>query len=99
MNLGLIWESAWKVLAVGMLLGAGLPGVFALGVRAMAYGLAGDAEEDPNARPHPIGRALGILCFALVALAVLSGIAIIVASGFGKQVSFEHIYPTIVSKG
>ena len=34
----------------------------------------------------------------MVALAVVVGITIIVAAGFGKVVSFEHIYPTIVPK-
>ena len=34
----------------------------------------------------------------MVLLGVALGITIIVASGFGKAVSFDHIYPTIVSK-
>ena len=34
----------------------------------------------------------------MVVLGVALGITIIVASGFGKAVSFEHVYPTIVSK-
>lgn len=97
-NLGLLFDAAWKVLAVGLLLGAGLPALFALGVRSMAYGVGGAAEIDTTAAPHPVGRALGILCFALVAAAVLLGITIIVASGFGKSVSFEHILPVLVDK-
>ena len=99
MNLGIITDAAWKVLAWGLVLGAGLPALFAVGIKAMAYGIGGDAEVDTTARPHPIGRVIGILCFTLVALAVVIGITIIVASGFGKAVSFEHIYPTIVNKG
>ncbi|MCG7320304.1 MULTISPECIES: hypothetical protein [Arsenicicoccus] len=97
-NLGLLFDAAWKVLAVGLLLGAGLPALFALGIRSMAYGVGGAAEIDTTASPHPVGRALGILCFALVAAAVLLGITIIVASGFGKSVSFEHIFPVLVDK-
>ena len=97
-NLGLLFDAAWKVLAVGLLLGAGLPALFALGIRYMAYGVGGAAEIDTTASPHPVGRALGILCFALVAAAVLLGITIIVASGFGKSVSFEHIFPVLVDK-
>ena len=34
----------------------------------------------------------------MVLLGVALGITIIVASGFGKAVSFDHIYPTIVGK-
>ena len=97
-NLGLLFDAAWKVLAVGLLLGAGLPALFALGIRSMAYGVGGAAEIDTTASPHPVGRALGILCFALVAAAVLLGITIIVASGFAKSVSFEHIFPVLVDK-
>ena len=97
-NLGFALDGAWRVLLAGLLLGAGLPAVFALGVRAMAYGQGGAAETDPAARPHPAGRALGTLCFALVLIAVALGITFIVATGFGKQLSFEHIYPTLTDK-
>lgn len=97
-NLELLFDAVWKVLAVGLVLGAGLPAIFALGIKSMAYGLGGSAEIDATAKPHPVGRVVGILCFAVVAGAILTGITIIVASGFGKGVSFEHIYPTIVDK-
>jgi hypothetical protein len=33
-----------------------------------------------------------------VVLGVVLGITFIVATGFGKALSFEHVYPTIVSK-
>lgn len=96
-NLRLAGEGAWKVLAWGMALGAGIPLVFALGIRAMALGAGGDAETD-HAQPHPIGRLLAALLFALVIATVALGIAIIVASGLGKEVSFEHIIPTFADK-
>ncbi len=35
-TLKLVFEAAWHVLWVGVVLGAGLPTMFALGVRAMA---------------------------------------------------------------
>jgi hypothetical protein len=41
---------------------------------------------------------IGILCFAVVLAAVALGIIYIVASGFGKALSFDHIYPTLVDK-
>jgi len=101
-NLGFAFEGAWQVLAVGLILGAGLPTLFALGIRSLAYGAGGDAEvletgvSGPT--PHPIGTVLGWVLFAIVLLVVLLGITFIVASGFGKALSFEHIYPTIVNK-
>ncbi|WP_250037972.1 hypothetical protein [Paractinoplanes maris] len=96
-NLGFALEGAWKVLLAGLLLGAGLPAIFALGIRSMAFGAGGDAEVD-HAPPHPVGRIGAYLLFAVVLLAVVLGITFIVAGGFGKALSFEHIYPTIVDK-
>ena len=96
-NLTLALDGAWKVLLVSLVLGAGLPVVFAAGVRSMALGAGGAAEVD-HARPHPIGRVLAGVCFVVVLAGVALGITIVVASGFGKAVSFAHVYPTIVSK-
>ena len=101
-NLGFALEGAWQVLAAGLLLGAGLPALFALGIRSMAYGAGGDAEAHAagtaGPAPHHAGKVVGWLLFAVVVLAVLLGITFIVASGFGKAVSFDHVYPTIVDK-
>jgi hypothetical protein len=101
-NLGFALEGAWKVLAAGLILGAGLPVIFALGIRALAYGAGGDAEVHESGvtgpRPHPAGRVIGYLLFAVVVLGVLLGITFIVAGGFGKELSFEHVFPTIVDK-
>jgi hypothetical protein len=94
-------QAIWKILAIGLLLGAGLPALFAAGIRALAYGQGGAAEiqaAGTAAVPHPIGRAVAGLCFAIVIVAVVLGIVFIVASGFGKALSFEHIYPTIIDK-
>jgi hypothetical protein len=41
---------------------------------------------------------VGWLCFLIVVLGIVLGITYVVATGFGKTLSFEHIYPTIVSK-
>ena len=93
-NIQFALEGAWKVLLAGIILGAGLPALFALGIRSLAYGIGGDAEVD-HAQPHPIGKAL---CFTVVLLGVALGITIVAASGFGKAVSFENIIPTLVDK-
>ncbi len=95
--LTLLASAAWKVLAVSLVVGAGLPALFALGVRAMAYGVGGDAEVD-HASPHPAGKVLGIAIFAVVLAAIGTGIAIVVASGLGMTVSFEHVFPTFEPK-
>jgi hypothetical protein len=97
-NLGFALEAAWKVLVVGLVLGAGLPAVFAVGVRSMAWGAGGSAEVALESPPHAIGRAAAGLCFAVVLAGIALGLTIIIAAGQGKVVSFDHVYPTIVDK-
>lgn len=62
-------DAIWKVTAVGLVLGAGLPALFSLGVRAQASGRV----------------AWGYAAYAVVGLAVLTGIAGIVAHGLGVK--------------
>jgi hypothetical protein len=97
-NLGFALEGAWKVLFAGLVLGAGLPAVFALGIRSLAWGTGGAAEVDTSAQPHPLGRVLFGLCLLVVIAGIALGLTIIISTGFGKAVSFEHVYPTIVDK-
>lgn len=96
-NITLALDGVWKVLVIGLLLGAGLPALFAVGIKAMAAGAGGDAEVN-RATPNPLGRAVAIICFAVVIAVAAVGITYIVASGFGKTISFDHIYPRIVDK-
>jgi len=96
-NLALAADGAWKVLVASLVLGAGLPFVFALGVRARASA-AGARADGEHAERRPVGNVLFVLCLLVVLFGVALGITIVVASGFGKAVSFEHLYPTIVSK-
>lgn len=94
-------QALWRILVIGLVLGAGLPALFAAGVRAMAYGQGGDAEVHAvgaNPAPHPVGKLLAGLFFAIVLAAVALGIVFIVASGFGKVLSFEHVYPVLMDK-
>jgi hypothetical protein len=101
-NVGFALEAAWKVLLASVLLGAGLPLLFALGIRSLAYGAGGEAEVHESGvtgpSPRRAGTVVGWLLFAVVLAGVLLGITFIVAGGFGKALSFEHVYPTIVDK-
>jgi hypothetical protein len=101
-NFGFAVDGAWRVLIASLVLGAGLPVLFALGIRSLAWGAGGDAEVHESGvtgpTPHRLGTVLGWLLFAIVLAGVVLGITFIVASGFGKALSFEHILPTIVDK-
>lgn len=96
-NVFLALDGAWRVLVTSLVLGAGLPAVFALGVRALAL-QPGAAEGQRRSIPTPVARSLAGVCFAVVLAGVALGITYIVASGFGKTLSFEHIFPTLVTK-
>jgi hypothetical protein len=89
-NLHFALDGAWRVFLASLILGAGLPVLFALGIRSLASG-----GEAPASVP---ARSVAYLLFAIVVLGVLLGLTFIVATGFGKALSFEHIYPTIVAK-
>lgn len=102
-NVQLALNGAWRVLLASLVLGAGLPVLYAVGIRALSMGTSGDqaiiGESGVTApRSRPAGKLLGGLCFAIVLVAVAVGITFIVATGSGKTISFEHIYPTIVKK-
>jgi hypothetical protein len=97
----LFLQDIWKVLLYSLILGAGLPVVYALGVRASALGTAGsDGTEAAPAlrRRHVLGRSAAGVCFAVVLAGIGLGLAYIWASGHGDQLSFKHLYPTFVPK-
>jgi hypothetical protein len=93
-------HDAWKVLLYSLLLGAGLPVVYAVGVRSLALGTAGREGGDAvtAAGRHRIGRVVAAGCFLAVLAGVAIGLTYVVAAGEGKMLSFDHVYPTIVPK-
>ncbi|RUR03054.1 hypothetical protein [Labedella endophytica] len=99
----LFLEAAAQVAVIALLLGAGLPALFALGVRsfALAGGAASVEQGGPGTTPSmpaPLLRLIGAVCFAVVALALIVGLTLIIATGFGQEVSFVNVFPTFVPK-
>jgi hypothetical protein len=99
----LFLEAAAQVALIALVLGAGLPALFAVGVRSFALAGATDPRDtevpaDSTRLPAPLLRILGVLCFLIVVLAVVLGLTIIIATGFGQEVSFEKVFPTFVPK-
>jgi hypothetical protein len=99
-SIELALQGAGRVLFAGLFFGAGLPVVYALALRALTIGATTsvDAEGGITVRPAIGGRILSGLLVAVVVGGVALGLAMIVASGMGKTVSFEHIIPTFVDK-
>ena len=85
MNIDLlaILSSVWQVLVVGLLFGAGLPALFALGVRSLAVTTV---AADGVARTTVAGRVGAYAAFGLCFVAALLGVIVIV---LGKQL-FGH---------
>ena len=100
----LFLDAAGQVAVAAVLLGAGLPALFAVGVRsftlASAAGRPGaDGNTTTQSRfPIPVLRTIGTLCYVLVVLAVVIGLSVIIATGFGQELSFENVIPTFVPK-
>ncbi|GAB95609.1 NO-binding membrane sensor protein with MHYT domain [Kineosphaera limosa] len=90
--LELFGKDILQVLLAGILVGAGVPAVFAFGMRALAYA----DGEGPDGAHHRLGKPAAAVCFALVVAIIALGITIIVASGLGYHVSVERGYPTIL---
>lgn len=71
------WRALADVVVVGLIVGAGLPALFALGVRA----LAGPGSRDEAGRRSPIRVVAAIACFAVVLSAVVIAIVLIWRGG------------------
>ncbi len=67
-------ESILKVLVVGLLLGAGLPAVFAGGVMAYSRGAGGNGIDGAAYAPNPALRMLGLLLFTFVMAVIVVAI-------------------------
>lgn len=64
-NLWFALEGAWHVLLAGLVLGAGLPAVFSLGIRALSYGAHQNVDDHT---PHPFAKVVAAFAFGLVIL-------------------------------
>jgi hypothetical protein len=74
-------QALWKILVLGLLAGAGLPAIFAVGLRAINAGphaaALGTDDERVVGGSHA-GMAIAAVCFAVVLAAIGWGIYFIV---------------------
>lgn len=73
-------ESIGKVLLVGLILGAGLPALFATGMLAYSFGAGGEEADHVIHKPNPALKLLGALLFAFVAFVIVTAVAWITRS-------------------
>ena len=84
MNNWINLSALWRIVGIGLLAGAGLPAIFALGVRALGSGQNSATEGIESEHVVGAGRsglAIAALCFAVVLAACGYGIYLIVRSG------------------
>ena len=67
-------ESILKVLVVGLVLGAGLPAVFAGGLVAYSNGAGGRHSDGTTVAPNPALKILGIALFVFVGWVILTAV-------------------------
>ncbi|CAM2845497.1 hypothetical protein [Skermania piniformis] len=81
----------WKVTLAGLVLGAGLPAIFAFGIRFWSeeYAIAPDGTR--TAERNLAATAAAYLCFALVVGSVVVGI-LFIAKGFLASRLGIHIF-------
>lgn len=84
-NFAAIGLSALQVLAAGLILGAGLPALFALGMRLHAIG-SGVAEDGTQLERKPLATIGAYLLYAVVVLAVFVGVL------FVTRHSLDHYF-------
>ena len=91
-------HALWQIVVLGLVCGAGLPALFAVGLVALnlpgnrvqtagAGGGGGGATESDDSRVYggnPVGLVAACLCFAIVLGAIGYGIYLIVASSHGS---------------
>ena len=82
------FSALWQVLAVGLLLGAGIPALFAIGMRSLERSRVPAPAGATNASTDgtvagTTGKVGAVVCFGVCILAVLFGIVVII---FGKQI-------------
>jgi hypothetical protein len=88
-------HALWQIVVVGLLAGAGLPALFAVGLvalnrpgnRVQTAGAGGATTGSDDGRVYggnPVGLFAACICFAIVLAAIGYGIYLIVASSHGS---------------
>jgi hypothetical protein len=84
MNSWINLHALWQIVVVGLICGAGLPALFAVGLRALALGdgrmQTTGPDSDRIVGGNPAGIAAAAVCFAVVLGACGWGIYLIVSA-------------------
>ncbi|MEV8098264.1 hypothetical protein [Kitasatospora sp. NPDC085879] len=78
MNSWINLDALWKIVLVGLLAGAGLPALFAVGVRALNPPPRGGGQPAGRRTAGPLNYTVAVACFAVVLAAIGWGVSVIV---------------------
>jgi hypothetical protein len=76
-------SALWKIVVFGLIAGAGLPALFAFGLRELSLpgggrtqtaGAGGDTDSDRLVGGNPVGMVIAAICFLIILAAVGWGI-------------------------
>lgn len=67
-------ESIVKVLVVGLVLGAGLPALFATGLTAFSSGAGEESADGTVSAPNPVRKYLGVALFVFVGWVIVTAV-------------------------
>ncbi|ANI37984.1 hypothetical protein [Mycolicibacterium vaccae] len=91
-------ESILKVLGIGLLLGAGLPAVFALGLVAFSRGDGSDGSDGTAAAaPNHALKFLGVTLFVFVAAVIVTAVLWITRGTFIHHTGVD-LFPFLPGK-
>ena len=90
-------EAIGKVLVIGLVLGAGLPALFATGLVAFSNGVGGTHEDGTVVRPNAGLKYAGLLLFVVVAAVIVIAILWITKSTIQHHFGFNPV-PFLPSK-
>ena len=86
-------QSAFKVLLVGLVFGAGLPACYALGMKLWDAGTATVREDGTATRTNPLALTGAALAFAVVLAAVGCGLLLIMSKTIKHYTGLEITFP------
>ncbi|HEY9314810.1 hypothetical protein [Williamsia sp.] len=68
------FEAILRVLVVGLILGAGLPAIFAIGIRLHAAGSGDVGSDGAVTPPNSLMRGIAYVLFGIIAAVIVVGI-------------------------
>jgi hypothetical protein len=80
------------VLVVGLVLGAGLPAVFAFGLVSYSAGAGGTQTDGSVRAPNPVLKSLGLLLFMFVGFVIFIAILWITRSTIIHHTGFDPFF-------